>query len=199
MIPNSCIDNRPGIWPSAPSDLPGSASAYVARIEQRHRQIDVVLPLSQNSAKREGLATKVAMRKDRLTEGHSANVMLFNQMTIYLPLNSRISNPANRSIKYTNPRPSVAFDRFKESYEPVGDLALGRDGIYKKIERDALAYQLRSNRTVALSGGRGVLSGKTGDWIVALVTFLLFQSVCSSRITKLPMMRTIPCALKFKA
>ena len=66
--------------------------------------------------------------------------------------------------------------------EPVED-GVGERGIVQ-VERPLLdRYQLWSNRTVVLSGGRGALSGKTGDWLVdygcgdlSLVSERLFES-----------------------
>jgi len=57
-------------------------------------------------------------------------------------------------------------DKFAKLYEPMNSGAMGVDGTFRKMPRDALAYQLRETRQIVLSGGRGILSGSAGDWIV---------------------------------
>lgn len=42
----------------------------------------------------------------------------------------------------------------------------GTDGRYTKAPQDVKALQLKDNRRLDLSGGRGILLGKRGDWIV---------------------------------
>lgn len=59
---------------------------------------------------------------------------------------------------------TLAF--FRRSYKPVGKYTFGQDGDYRKIQSNAIALRLTGPRTVALSGGRGALSGKAGDWLV---------------------------------
>lgn len=59
---------------------------------------------------------------------------------------------------------TLAF--FRKTYEPNGKYTIGQDGDYRKIPSNAVALRLTGPRTVALSGGRGALSGKAGDWLV---------------------------------
>ena len=56
--------------------------------------------------------------------------------------------------------------RFLSTYEPDGDFPIGQDGTYRKRPLEVWALQLTAPRAVALSGGRGVLNGNPGDWLV---------------------------------
>jgi hypothetical protein len=60
----------------------------------------------------------------------------------------------------------ISFDRFSKTYKPIGLHAMGQDGEYCKIPKQAIALRLSTSRTIALSEGRGALTGKAGDWLV---------------------------------
>ena len=60
----------------------------------------------------------------------------------------------------------IPRDRFWQTYEPDGDFSMGQDGAYRKKPVTLLAVQLTVPFEVTLSGGRGRLSGKPGDWLV---------------------------------
>jgi hypothetical protein len=55
---------------------------------------------------------------------------------------------------------------FERIYEPVGSKGYGQDGPYRKIGGEILAVRLDGPRRIDLSGGRGVLTGQSGDWLV---------------------------------
>lgn len=55
---------------------------------------------------------------------------------------------------------------FAASYGPVGDVVMGQPGRYLKQPKDVLAVQIRSQGRIDLSDGRGLHTGKKGDWIV---------------------------------
>ncbi len=60
----------------------------------------------------------------------------------------------------------ISVDKFQATYTPVGDVQPGGVGIYRKESRSGLAIQLSAPRSVILSDSRGVLRGRTGDWVV---------------------------------
>jgi len=55
---------------------------------------------------------------------------------------------------------------FEKTYEPVGDIRLGTDGLYQKLSRSVWAQKMSHARRIDMSEGRGVLRGSKGDWIV---------------------------------
>jgi hypothetical protein len=58
----------------------------------------------------------------------------------------------------------VPRDAFFRKYMPMPGLVAGEDGQYKKRLAFVEARQLEHEETVALSDGRGVLTGHIGDW-----------------------------------
>jgi hypothetical protein len=55
---------------------------------------------------------------------------------------------------------------FDANYEPVEGTEAGQDGTYAKRRQEVLVFQLGAPRRIPLSGDRGILSGKAGDWVV---------------------------------
>jgi hypothetical protein len=55
---------------------------------------------------------------------------------------------------------------FERIYAPVDSNGYGQDGRYRKIGAEILAVRLDGPRRIDLSGGRGVLTGQSGDWLV---------------------------------
>jgi hypothetical protein len=60
----------------------------------------------------------------------------------------------------------VARATFDDLYEPLPGTVPGQGGRYRKKPRPLLAMLLPERSRVDLSGGRGVLVGRAGDWIV---------------------------------
>ena len=60
----------------------------------------------------------------------------------------------------------VARETFAITYEPIEPTRPMEDGKYRKRAGEVLAVRLTAPQRVELSGGRGVLSGRAGDWIV---------------------------------
>jgi hypothetical protein len=60
----------------------------------------------------------------------------------------------------------VSYVEFEARYKPIAGGKFGKDGLYEKVSRRALAVQLTDSKSVILSGSRGVLRGNKGDWIV---------------------------------
>lgn len=60
----------------------------------------------------------------------------------------------------------ISLSFFRKTYEPTGKYTFGQDGDYRKIPSTAIALRLTGPRTVALSSGRGAMSGKAGDWLI---------------------------------
>lgn len=76
----------------------------------------------------------------------------------------------------------VARVIFEQRYVPEDGQALGENGRYRKKAKTVLALQMDNDRRVDLKGGRGILQGKKGDWIVdygegdlAVVAAAVFQ------------------------
>jgi hypothetical protein len=60
----------------------------------------------------------------------------------------------------------VERSRFEQTYAPVPPLEMGQCGIYSKKYLPVEAQQLVSDRRIELQGGRGVLAGSAGDWLI---------------------------------
>ena len=60
----------------------------------------------------------------------------------------------------------IARATFDELYCPDGGTQVGADGLYEKKPKRVWALLLGENSRVDMSGGRGVLLGQNGDWIV---------------------------------
>lgn len=60
----------------------------------------------------------------------------------------------------------ISLAEFEVRYKPSAGQEFGRDGLYEKGSRRALAVQLTDAKSVILSRSRGVLRGKKGDWII---------------------------------
>lgn len=60
----------------------------------------------------------------------------------------------------------IARAKFDELYCPNGGTQAGADGLYEKKTRRVWALSLGENSRVDMPGGRGVLLGRSGDWIV---------------------------------
>ena len=56
--------------------------------------------------------------------------------------------------------------RFLASYEAQNPTMPGEDGTYAKRPKEALALRLARPHCVTLSGGRGQLNGRIGDYLV---------------------------------
>lgn len=55
---------------------------------------------------------------------------------------------------------------FEKLYAPINGSILGQNGRYEKPARHVLALPLEESTRVDMSGGRGLLLGTSGDWIV---------------------------------
>jgi hypothetical protein len=55
---------------------------------------------------------------------------------------------------------------FEASYEPLGGIAMGTDGAYRRLPRPVLAARMQSTFAVLLADGHSRLSGGAGDWLV---------------------------------
>ncbi|KUR72121.1 hypothetical protein AQZ52_02095 [Novosphingobium fuchskuhlense] len=55
---------------------------------------------------------------------------------------------------------------FEQFYQPENAESFGGDGLYVKIPKQVLVLPLGERSRVDMSGGRGVLLGNSGDWIV---------------------------------
>lgn len=60
----------------------------------------------------------------------------------------------------------ISRKSFKELYEPSAGQSMGKNGLYRKVQRQVLALQAADRTRVDLSRGRGVLLGGAGDWVV---------------------------------
>jgi hypothetical protein len=60
----------------------------------------------------------------------------------------------------------VSHATFVTLYKPLGRTKMGEDGLYQKIEKSVLALPIKNSARLDMSEGRGLLFGKTGDWIV---------------------------------
>lgn len=60
----------------------------------------------------------------------------------------------------------VPAARFAGLYEPVPPTRMGEGGSYRRQAVSVSTSRLRQPFSVTLVGGRGVLSGKAGDWLV---------------------------------
>jgi hypothetical protein len=56
--------------------------------------------------------------------------------------------------------------RFEASYEPVAPTRAGMRGVYRKRAADVRVKQMSAPFAIELSGARGTLRGKAGDWLV---------------------------------
>lgn len=60
----------------------------------------------------------------------------------------------------------VARSIFEKSYRPVGDATSDAGGLYQKIPGKVWAQKLTYARRLDMSGGRGILRGTQGDWLI---------------------------------
>jgi len=79
----------------------------------------------------------------------------------------------------------VPKEKFGQLYEPAAGTVAGEDGMYRKRPDEVWALQVREPFEVVLSGDRGTLQGKPGDWLVqyapgdcAVVADDVFRKTC---------------------
>lgn len=60
----------------------------------------------------------------------------------------------------------IPADKFSGLYEPRPPTRMGEDGRYRRLPVVVSTSRLKAPLSVALTGVQGVLSGKTGDWLV---------------------------------
>ena len=60
----------------------------------------------------------------------------------------------------------VPAGQFTEKYQPAAGQQAGANGRYTKRVKTVFAAQLQEPLQLTLSGGRGALSGRRGDWCV---------------------------------
>ena len=61
---------------------------------------------------------------------------------------------------------SVPGDRFRDTYIALAPTSDGKDGLYTKHPHMVLALRLTKECSVPLKGGRGILRGHVGDYLV---------------------------------
>lgn len=59
----------------------------------------------------------------------------------------------------------VPRNRFQKSYEPLPPTDMGQPGLYRKRPHAVTATQLDAPMQIRIPG-RGVLRGRTGDWLI---------------------------------
>lgn len=60
----------------------------------------------------------------------------------------------------------IARSRFEKTYEPVSELRMGEDGLYRKHPIVVAAVQTESDMVIALDLHNTELLARPGDWIV---------------------------------
>lgn len=60
----------------------------------------------------------------------------------------------------------ISIEEFERRYRPLSKGKFGLSGRFQKASRKALAIQLTTAKSIILSGSRGVLEGRVGDWVV---------------------------------
>ena len=60
----------------------------------------------------------------------------------------------------------IQRQRFFSNYVSVGTQTAGEGGVYRRLLKRVLAHRLTEPVEVTLSDGRGVLHGRSGDWLI---------------------------------
>lgn len=61
----------------------------------------------------------------------------------------------------------VSREDFEKKYQPATEeVVMGEDGLYQARPARVQAARLPADQTVQLAGGKGLLQGRAGDWLV---------------------------------